>query len=126
MEKKYPAIKKQFNKLTKEWIPQLNRYFLDKNFNDYQRIDRFKFRDLFTTDTRSDRGQKGSSLVLLSTKGMLKLLARSNNDAMKVILIYLTEYFEKQQFNPNNSQMVKALECHERRKEIDSKPYEDD
>ena len=47
--------------------------------------------------TKSVDVKNAPSLVLLTPKGMLKLLARSNNEAMKVILIYLTELFEKLQ-----------------------------
>ena len=97
LERKYPTIRKQFSRLTKEWISQLNRFFLDKNFNDYQKISRMDFHRLFSPGQNDTVVKKGGTLILLSPKGMLKLLARSNNEAMKVILIYLTELFEKLQ-----------------------------
>ena len=56
-----------------------------------------QFKRLFSIGTRSVDVKNAPPLVLLSPKGMLKLLARSNNEAMKVILIYLTELFEKLQ-----------------------------
>jgi len=97
LEKKYPGIRRQFNNLTKEWIPQLNRYFLDKNFGDYQKISRIEFNKLFSVGKNYPAKRNPQPLILLSPKGMLKLLARSSGEAMKVILIYLTELFEKLQ-----------------------------
>lgn len=61
-------------------------YFLDPSEGDFRTITYDEFKARFPLSKLLTATQKGEEYILLSPEGMLKLLGRSSNKNMKIIL----------------------------------------